>query len=95
MILSNEFTEKILTDFIQNELSRIGIKKAVIGLSGGIDSAVSAYLSVKALGNENVTCLLMPYKTSSKESVTDAMKVVEDLKINFKKVEITEIVDKK
>lgn len=93
MILSNEFTEKLLSDFIQNELSKAGIKKAVLGLSGGIDSAVTAFLTVKALGKENVTGLLMPYRSSSKESVLDAMKVVEDLKINHKKIEITEIVD--
>ena len=93
MKLSNEFTEKILTDFIKNEMLRVGITKAVIGLSGGIDSAVSAYLSAKALGNENVTCILMPYKTSSKDSITDAMSVVNDLKVNVKKIEITEIVD--
>ncbi|MDQ3020930.1 MAG: NAD+ synthase [Bacteroidota bacterium] len=93
MNLKNEDVEKILTEFIKNETYRTGIKKAVIGLSGGIDSAITAYLTAKALGNEKVTCLLMPYKTSSKESVSDAMEVVKDLKVNFKNIEITEAVE--
>ncbi len=93
MILQNEHVEKILVDFLKNEMHRVGIKKAVIGLSGGIDSAVVSYLTAKALGNENVTCMLMPYRTSSKESITDAMKVVDELKVNSVKIEITDIVE--
>jgi len=85
--------ENKLVEFLQKETGRIGIKKAVVGLSGGIDSAVTAYLSAKALGKENVLGIMMPYKTSSKESITDAQKVVDSLGIKSKKVEITEMVD--
>jgi len=85
--------ENQLVEFLQKETGRIGIKKAVVGLSGGIDSAVTAFLSAKALGKENVLGIMMPYKTSSKESITDAQKVVDSLGIKNKKVEITEMVD--
>jgi NAD+ synthase len=93
MTYDYKIVEKILVEFLKNETQRIGLNKAVIGLSGGIDSAVSAYLSVKALGKENVLCVLMPYKTSSKESLTDAEIVVKELGVRSKIVEITDIVD--
>jgi NAD+ synthase len=93
MKLNNEYVEKILVEFLRNETSRIGLNKAVIGLSGGIDSTVSTYLSVKAFGLENVKVLLMPYKTSNESSLTDAMTVVNELNISYKKVDITGIVD--
>ncbi len=93
MKLNNIILEKLLTEFLRNETHKIGIKKAVIGLSGGIDSAVSTYLAVRALGAENVKCILMPYKSSSKESVIDAMSVVNDLKIPYEKIAITDMVD--
>ncbi len=82
-----------LVEFLRKETRRIGIQKAVIGLSGGIDSAVSAFLTAKALGNENVLSVLMPYKTSSKESLTDAQLVVDALGIRSKTIEITSMVD--
>lgn len=93
MKLNNIIVEKLLTEFLRNETYKIGLKKAVIGLSGGIDSAVSTYLAVRAFGAENVKCILMPYKTSSKESVIDAMRVVNDLKVSHEKIEITDMVD--
>ena len=93
MNLNYKYTEEILLGFLKNETNRIGIKKAVIGLSGGIDSAVSAYLSAKAFGSKNVTCILMPYKTSSKSSITDALKVAEILKVNYKIIDISNTVD--
>jgi NAD+ synthase len=93
MKLNNQHVEKLLVEFLRNETFRIGIKKAVIGLSGGIDSTISTYLSVKAFGKENVKVLLMPYKTSNESSFTDAMTVINELDISYKKIDITGIVD--
>lgn len=85
--------EQVLTAFLKNELGRIGLHKAVIGLSGGIDSAVSAFLTAKALGPENVLCVMMPYKTSSKNSLEDAQKVAKILNVRSKIVDISKMVD--
>jgi len=93
MKLNNESIEKKIVDFIKKETSKIGINKAVIGLSGGIDSAASIFLTAKALGNENVLGVLMPYKTSSKDSITDSNLVIEKLNIRSKTVEISDMVD--
>ena len=65
-------TVRILTGFIRSELERTGKGRLVVGLSGGVDSAVAASLAARALGPGSVHCLLLPYRTSSPESVTDA-----------------------
>lgn len=93
MKYNNHILEELLINFIKNEVHKTGLKKGVIGLSGGIDSAVSTYLTVKALGAENVLCCLMPYKTSSKNSLDDAMLCVNDLGVRYKIIKITDMVD--
>lgn len=83
-----------LTRFLKDEMvRRRGIEKAVIGLSGGVDSAVVAYLAARALGPENVYAFRMPYKISSQQSIDHANLVVEDLGIHARTIEITDMVD--
>lgn len=84
---------KVLTEFIKIETERFGIKKCVIGLSGGIDSTVAAYLAVQALGKNNVKGLLLPYKSSSRESISDADVIARKLQIHTKLINITDAVD--
>ncbi len=68
--------QHILSAFITNEVHKVGLKRVVVGLSGGVDSALSACLAATALGPENVLAVKMPYKTSSKESIEHADLVI-------------------
>ncbi len=85
--------ERILCGFIQQEIQRAGFSRAVLGLSGGIDSTVVVYLAAKALGPENVLAVTMPYKTSSEETRRDSAEVVERLGVQTVDVPITDQVD--
>ena len=86
-------TKEILHSFIRNEVHKFGFTRAVLNLSGGIDSALSAYLAAGALGPENVLALLLPYRESNPDSRSDAEAVVAALGISSKLVEITPLVD--
>jgi NAD+ synthase len=86
-------TARILAEFIRSKLDRAGKRKLIIGLSGGVDSAVAACLAVKALGPESLHCLLMPYRTSSPESVEDANELVSRLSVRAETVDISPMVD--
>ena len=95
--MSNTFdSEKAITTikrFITGKLLQSGLDGYVIGLSGGIDSALSATLAVEAVGKEKVYGILMPYKTSSESSVTDAMELVHKLGIEHTKIDISPMID--
>lgn len=93
LAINPKLVRDILVEFIANEVHKVGFKKGVVGLSGGIDSAVVATLAAAALGKENVIAVLMPYATSSEASVADAMQAVHRLGIRSMVIEITPMVD--
>lgn len=91
--IDTDLARKILTGFIQTEVTRAGFHKAVLGLSGGIDSALACYLAAEALGPENVMVIRMPYKTSSQGSLDHAQLVIDALGVQALTIPITEMVD--
>src|SRR5947208_1285907 len=93
LLLNAGQTLKVIEIFLREEMHRVGFTKAVIGLSGGIDSALSAYLAVRALGKENVHCVMMPYKTSSSESLSDAKAIIRELGVSSEVADITPMAD--
>ena len=82
-----------LVSFLREEFERRGFEKAVVGLSGGVDSAVTAFLSAQALGPENVIGVRMPYRTSSPDSLAHAQLVIDKLGIQARTVDISPAVD--
>jgi NAD+ synthase len=91
--INPDLARKILTGFIKSEVNRAGFTRAVVGLSGGIDSALSCVLAAEALGPENVLAVRMPYKSSSPESLEHAQMVIEQFGVQSKTVEITDMAD--
>jgi len=83
----------LLVRFIKDETRNAGFEKAVVGISGGVDSSVAAYLAAEALGSKNVTGVILPYKSSSKESVSDAEEVARLLHLRAETVDISGMVD--
>jgi len=93
MTINAPFVARVLSGFIKEELAKAGFKKAVLGLSGGLDSAVCAFLAARALGPRNVLALLLPYGSSSGADVEDARDVVRRLGLRSETVDIAPMVD--
>ena len=79
--------------FLRDEIRKVGVERAVIGLSGGIDSALACYLVVQAIGAHNVYAVRMPYRSSSQDSLDHAQLVIDALGIQSETVDITNMVD--
>src|SRR5262249_9113026 len=88
-----DVARRIITGFIRSQLEQAGFERAVLALSGGIDSALVAYLVSEAIGPERLLCILMPYRTSAPESRSHAREVVERLGVASRLVDISPIVD--
>jgi NAD+ synthase len=91
--LQSALAEAVLVKFLRSEAGKFGFSRAVLGISGGVDSSVSAALAAKAFGPKNVLGAILPYQTSNPESEADALRVADRLGIERRKVEITAMVD--
>ena len=85
--------EEWLVHFIREEMARRGFDKAIVGISGGVDSAVTAHLAARALGRDNVIGVRLPYRTSSQESLEHAQLVIDGLGIKSRTLDISVAVD--
>jgi NAD+ synthase len=93
MKINAPFVENVLTQFIKEGLSKFNYNKAILGLSGGLDSSVCTFLAQRALGSRNVIALIMPYKKTYHQDVKDAEAVARLLKIKWKIIDISPLVD--
>jgi NAD+ synthase len=93
LAIDTDVARRIIGEFIRGQLRQAGFERAVLGLSGGIDSALVAYLTAEAIGADRLLCVLMPYRTSSPASRADAEEVVRRLGCPSELVDISPMVD--
>ncbi len=93
LTINTDVAHQILTGFIKSEVTRVGYSRAVINLSGGLDSAIACVLAVDALGADNILALRLPYRTSSPDSLEHAQLLIDTFKIKSETIDITEMVD--
>ena len=93
LAIDTDVARRVVGQFIRGQLEQAGFERAVLGLSGGIDSALVAYLVAEAIGADRLLCVLMPYRTSSPASRVDAEEVVRRLGSASELVDISPMVD--
>jgi NAD+ synthase len=91
--IDTEVARRVIGEFIRGQLRQSGFERAVLGLSGGIDSGLVAYLLAEAIGPERLLCVMMPYRTSSPASRADAEEIVRRLGTASEVVDISPMVD--
>jgi NAD+ synthase len=93
LAIDTDVARRVIAGFIRGQLEQAGFGRLVLNLSGGIDSALVAYLAVEAIGADNLLCLLLPYRTSAPASRADAETIVADLGCRSELIEISAMVD--
>jgi NAD+ synthase len=93
LAIDADIARTVIAEFIRGQLRQAGFERAVLGLSGGIDSALVAHLVAEAIGADKLLCVLMPYRTSSPASRADAEEVVKRLGAASELVDISPMVD--
>jgi NAD+ synthase len=93
LMIDTTVARRVIREFIRGQLRQAGFERTVVGLSGGIDSAVVAFLVAEAIGPDRLLSVLMPYRTSSPASRSDAETVVAQLGCTSELVDISPMVD--
>ncbi len=93
LYIDPELTRNVLKHFLRDEIRKVGFEKAIVGLSGGVDSAVSCILAAQAIGAHNVLAVRMPYAASSPDSLRHAQQVTDMLGVASETIDITPMVD--
>jgi len=93
LLLNAPLAVAVLTDFIRDAVDTTGTTGVVVGLSGGVDSALAAALAARALGPPRVHAFLLPYRTSNPQSAADAQAVAEQLGVGLRPIDISPMVD--
>jgi NAD+ synthase len=93
LAIDTDVARRVVAEFIRGQLEQAGFDRLVLGLSGGIDSAVVAFLVAEAIGADRLLAVMMPYKTSSPASRADAESVIAALGCHSGLVDISPMVD--